>query len=196
MCSKDACACIVVLCCVPTVFQFEFERLPGRQEIDGDWERGISRLEACKGKARCLKQALPAPAMSSETSMSSQEGASTISQCVEADTGCVEKPSTSSGSEHSEQFAERSLYCLAFVDSETGDAVRPVTDEEAQEVARALSTTENLSKAQANATSAAATPTSRQNSVSRHKPGGPCNNCGVVGECWRLLPVTRNSARQ
>ncbi len=118
--------------------------------------------------------------MSSETSMSSQEEISTASECVELDTSCVDKPSTSSGSEHSEQFAERSLYCLAFVDSETGDAVRPATDEEAEEVARALSTAENRSKHQANATSAGATP-SRQNSVSRPKPGGPCNNCGVVG---------------
>jgi len=59
-------------------------------------------------------------------------------------------------------------------------AVRPATDEEAEEVARALSTAENRSKHQANATSAGATP-SRQNSVSRPKPGGPCNNCGVVG---------------
>ena len=113
--------------------------------------------------------------------MSSQEEISTASERVELDTSCVDKPSTSSGSEHSEQFAERSLYCLAFVDSETGDAVRPATDEEAEEVARALSTAENRSKPQANATSAGATPSSRQNSVSRPKPGGPCNNCGVVG---------------
>ena len=128
-----------------------------------------------------LACALFVAAMSSETSMSSQEEISTASERVELDTSCVDKPSTSSGSEHSEQFAERSLYCLAFVDSETGDAVRPATDEEAEEVARALSTAENRSKPQANATSAGATPSSRQNSVSRPKPGGPCNNCGVVG---------------
>lgn len=128
-----------------------------------------------------LACALSVAVMSSETSMSSQE-ISTASERVELDISCVDKPSTSSGSEHSEQFAERSLYCLAFVDSETGDAVRPATDEEAEEVARALSTAENRSKPQANATSAGATPTtSRQNSVSRPKPGGPCNNCGVVG---------------
>ncbi|DBA89974.1 TPA: hypothetical protein ACH3X2_004349 [Trebouxia sp. C0005] len=127
--------------------------------------------------------------MSSETSMSSQEEISTASERVEMDTSCVDKPSTSSGSEHSEQFAERSLYCLAFVDSKTGDAVRPATDEEAEEVARALSTAENRSKPQANATSAGATPT-RQNSVSRPKPGGPCNNCGVVDSPqWRRGPA-------
>lgn len=125
--------------------------------------------------------------MSSETSMSSQEEPSTASEQVECDTSCVEKPSTSSGSEHSEQFAERSLYCLALINSETGDAVRPVTDEEAEEVARALSTAENRSKAQTNAASAGATPTSRQNSVSRPKPGGPCNNCGVAGLLRSIL---------
>ena len=122
--------------------------------------------------------------MSSETSMSSDEAISTASEGGEQNTSCAEKPSTSSGSEHSEQFAERSLYCLALVNSETGDAVRPVTDEEAEELARALSTAENRTKPQANATSASATPTSRQNSMSRPKPGGPCNNCGVMGTCY------------
>ena len=136
-----------------------------------------------------------AAAMSSETSMSSQESLSTATECVKADISCIDKPSTSSGSEHSEQFAERSLYCLALVNSETGDAVRPVTDEEAQELARALSTAENRSKAQGNATSASATPTSRQNSVSRPKPGGPCNNCGVAGAPFALTTLSGHSLR-
>lgn len=120
--------------------------------------------------------------MFSETSISSQEDVSTVSETARLDTGCVDKPSTSSGSEHSEQFAERSLYCLALVNSETGDAVRVVTDEEAEEVARALATAGNRSKPQAIATSAGASPTSRQNSVARPKPGGPCDNCGVLGK--------------
>lgn len=121
-------------------------------------------------------------AMSSTTSMSSDEAISTSSESSQQHMSTAEKPSAStSGSEHSEQFAERSLYCLALVDSETGHAVRPVTDEEAAELARALSAPANRPKAQANATSASATPTSRQNSVSRPKPGGPCDNCGVMG---------------
>ena len=124
--------------------------------------------------------------MSSETSMSSDEAISTASEGGEPNSSFAEKPSTSSGSEHSEQFAERSLYCLALVNSETGDAVRPVTDEEAEEVARALSIADNRSKPLANATSASATPTSRQNSVSRPKPGGPCNKCGVMGTSMLL----------
>lgn len=127
--------------------------------------------------------------MFSETSISSEEETSTASESSRPDT-CVDKPSTSSGSEHSEQFAERSLYCLALVNSETGDAVRVVTDEEAEEVARALAVVGNRSKAQGNATSASATPTSRQNSVARHKPGGPCDNCGVLGmSCYSLILV-------
>ncbi|KAL3134845.1 hypothetical protein ABBQ32_007813 [Trebouxia sp. C0010 RCD-2024] len=127
--------------------------------------------------------------MFSETSISSEEETSTASESSRPDT-CVDKPSTSSGSEHSEQFAERSLYCLALVNSETGDAVRVVTDEEAEEVARALAVVGNRSKAQGNATSASATPTSRQNSVARHKPGGPCDNCGVLDSPqWRRGPA-------
>lgn len=146
----------------------------------------VAKLEACRNRTSkrscCTCAALPT-AMSFETSMSSDEAISSASEGCEQNTSCAEKPSTSSGSEHSEQFAERSLYCLALVNSETGDAVRPVTDEEAEEVARALTTAENRTKPQANATSASVTPTSRQNSVSRPKPGGPCNNCGVMGTC-------------
>ena len=119
--------------------------------------------------------------MFSETSISSQEELSTVSELAHVDHGGVDKPSTSSGSEHSEQFAERSLYCLALVNSETGDAVRVVTDEEAEEVARALAAAGNRTKAQGIATSAGASPTNRQNSVARPKPGGPCDNCGVLG---------------
>ena len=124
--------------------------------------------------------------MLSETSISSDEDISSASESARQDI-CVDKPSTSSGSEHSEQFAERSLYCLALVNSETGDAVRAVTDEEAEEVARALAGVGNRSKAQANATLASATPTSRQGSVARPKPGGPCDNCGVLGTSSRHL---------
>lgn len=125
-------------------------------------------------------------AMLSETSISSDEDISSASESARQDI-CADKPSTSSGSEHSEQFAERSLYCLALVNSETGDAVRAVTDEEAEEVARALAGVGNRSKAQGNATLASATPTSRQGSVARPKPGGPCNNCGVLGKSSRHL---------
>ena len=137
--------------------------------------------------------------MISETSTSSDEDISSASESALQD-NCVDKPSTSSGSERSEQFAERSLYCLALVNSETGDAVRVVTDEEAEEVARALAGVGNRSKAQGNATLASATPTSRQNSVARPKPGGPCDNCGVLGKLFqhdvdtRLpRPVSRDS---
>lgn len=128
--------------------------------------------------------------MFSETSTSGDEDISSPSESALQDI-CVDKPSTSSGSEHSEQFAERSLYCLALVNSETGDAVRVVTDEEAEEVARALAGVRNRSKAQGNATLASATPTSRQNSVARPKPGGPCDNCGVMGRYFNttLLPI-------
>lgn len=118
--------------------------------------------------------------MFSDTSTCSDEDISSASESALQD-NCVDKPSTSSGSEHSEQFAERSLYRLALVNSETGDAVRPVTDEEAEEVARALAGVANRSKGQGNATLASATPTSRQISVARPKPGGPCDNCGVLG---------------
>ena len=120
-----------------------------------------------------------------ETSISSDEDISSASESARQDI-CVDRPSTSSGSEHSLQFAERSLYCLALVNSETGDAVRAVTDEEAEEVARALAGVGKRSKAQANATLASATPTSRQGSVARPKPGGPCDNCGVLGTSSRL----------
>ena len=128
--------------------------------------------------------------MFSDTSISSDEDISSASESALQD-NCVDKPSTSSGSEHSEQFAERSLYCLALVNSETGDAVRVVTDEEAEEVARALAGVGNRSKAQGNASLASATPTSRQNSVARPKPGGPCDNCGVLGRNFNttLLPI-------
>lgn len=120
--------------------------------------------------------------MTSEASLSCQEGPESPPAPVERASSSVDKPSTSN-SDCSEQFAERSLYCLALVNSETGDALRPVTDEEAEEIARALTSGSQRTKAgQVTATSAGATPTSRQNSAPRPKPGGPCDNCGVLGE--------------
>lgn len=119
--------------------------------------------------------------MTSDVSISSMDGPDSPPAPLEADATSVEKPSTSSASEDSEQFAERSLYCLVMVNSETGDAVRPVTDEEAEEIARSLTVSGQRSKAPQGVLTSA-TPTSRQNSTPRPKPGGPCNNCGVMGK--------------
>ena len=167
--------------------QFEFELAWGALLIARDWQKHRAQQGTSLPKASMpstlstlLNKASP-EVMLSDASISSQDDITSASDCAQDDTSCVDKPSTSTGSEHSEQFAERSLYCLALVNSETGDAVRVVTDEEAEEVARALAAAGNRTKAQGNATSASATPTSRQNSVARPKPGGPCDNCGVLG---------------
>ena len=140
-------------------------------------------MHAVPRGALSLHSAPDTAKMTSDVSISSLDGPDSPPAPLEADATSVEKPSTSSASEASEQFAERSLYCLALVNSETGDAVRPVTDEEAEEIARTLSSFGQRSKAnQGMLTSASATPTSRQNSTPRPKPGGPCNNCGVMGK--------------